>query len=296
MKSLSAFVREAWVHARALPPVPADLDPRTAADTIAEVVWGPACEGATVLYNVAGLALASRERVELHEVRSSVARVVAGTDLHAEPAVAPLLLERPWIAEAHRWERGERLFGDTWALGCYQLVPSHWYLVGLVGEDAYAVKWCPLWRGGEIALGVETQESPLVATEQHGTFRAWARDAARWALVYSLLLEADRSPLETTTEEPAVRRGASKKAREEAEAWRVSRVRVTDAVSRVIEQPQASAGGESQRDGIASLVRVCGHLKRQPHGPERSLRKWVWVEGYEARRWLAPGAIKKVVS
>lgn len=295
MKPLSVFVREAWVRARALPPVPPDLDPRTAADTIAEVVWGDACANATVLYNVAGLALASRERVELHEVRASVSRVVDGTDLRVEPAVQPLLLERPWIAEASHWERGTRLFGDTWCLGCYQLVPGHWYLVGLVGEDAYAVKWSPIWRGGEIAAGLETQESPLVATEMHGAFRAWARDAARWAIVYSLLLEADRSPLETTTEEPAVRRGASKKARDEAEAWRVSRVRVTDAVSRAIETPQTgSASGE--QDGIASLVRVCGHLKRQPHGEGRALRKWVWVEGYEARRWLAPGAVKKVVS
>ena len=294
--SLSDVVKRAWIRARALPPVPLDLDPREAAGMLAQVVFGDLCKELTVLHNVAGLALASRERLEVHEIRPAVARLIAATDLHTEPSTAPLLLERPFIVESD-YERREFLFGETWSIGCYQLIPGSWYLVGLVGEGAYAVRWCPIWRGGEIALGLKTERSPLIKTEEHGDFERWAQEAARWVLIYSLLREADRSPIETAVREERKVRGKRPKGWDSDGIVRV-RVRVTDAVCSVLasDAVREAVSNPEKRDGVAALVRVCGHLKRQPYGEGGKLRKWVWIGGYQARRWLAAGAVHTVVS
>lgn len=295
--SLYDVVKRAWIRARALPPVPLDLDPREAAGMLAQVVFGDLCKELTVLHNVAGLALASRERLEVHEIRPAVARLIAATDLHTEPSSAPLLLERPFIVESDYAKR-EFLFGETWSIGCYQLISGSWYLVGLVGEGAYAVRWCPIWRGGDIALGLKTERSPLIKTEEHGDFEEWAREAARWVLIYSLLREADRSPIETVVHESRGKtRGKTRKPSDPESIVRV-RVRVTDAVCSVLasDAVREAVSDPSKRDGVAALVRVCGHLKRQPYGEGGKLRKWVWVEGYQARRWLASAAVKTTVS
>lgn len=53
--------------------------------------------------------------------------------------------------------------------------------------------------------------------------------------------------------------------------------------------PAAPAGEPAPPEGLTlAATPVRGHLRRQPHGPGASLRRWQWVEGYEARRWVAP--------
>jgi hypothetical protein len=45
----------------------------------------------------------------------------------------------------------------------------------------------------------------------------------------------------------------------------------------------------------ADVVAVRGHLKRPRHGAGLAETKWIYVAGYEARRWVAPGPRKVVV-
>ena len=64
--------------------------------------------------------------------------------------------------------------------------------------------------------------------------------------------------------------------------------------------PEAAAGPPPAADAklvgrVGNQAVVKGHLKRQPCGPRGSERKLIWVERYEARRWVAPGPVRVVV-
>jgi hypothetical protein len=43
-------------------------------------------------------------------------------------------------------------------------------------------------------------------------------------------------------------------------------------------------------------TRAQGGIKRQAYGPGLSQRKWIYVQGYEARRWIASRPLKIVVA
>jgi hypothetical protein len=228
----------------------------------------------------------------VHELRGSVRELVANTDLHSLPDEPPELLRRAWIVQT-RDPATEHLFGDTAALAGYELEGTR-YLIGLGYPDGCRVaRWRPEWRGGEIGAGVVREDSGGLVddVEDH---EEWAREAARFIVVLGLLLDAEGSPLEHGDEGPALagtRHGKPRPAR----PWAVRRIYLQH---ERIEGTSRAAGSDSADidDRIASEVRVTGHLKRQPYGPDRALRKWLYVQSYEARRWFTARPTKVVVS
>lgn len=219
-------------------------------------------------------------------------RLVDATDLHALPDEPPRLLQRAWLLESD-WLRGHALFGDTVSLGGYAL-DGVVYLVGLgLGGWARVARWTPHWIGEEIAAGVTSDTSPLIDdAEAHG---GWTREAARFAVVLGLLLDADGTPTRITDESDRPRSPpARSKKHKPPPAW------VTRTISLGPQERQAGAGDAPSTAGVvtgrvAEERPVRGHLKRQPHGPGGKLRRWQWVPGYEARRWVAPGPRRVVV-
>ncbi|GEL75521.1 hypothetical protein [Myxococcus virescens] len=275
MTGLAELVAEVLSALRSAP-AGLDLVPfRQRALLTAQAAWD---EGAPLrappLVNVAGLALAGGAQLVAHQVRPAAAQHVAATDLHSLPDSPPAILRRPWLLEVRRPSAGERLFGSTFALGGYT-VEGVTYLVGLTASGAANVApWRPQWTGGDLAEGTRQAHSPLI--EDVGEHQSWARDAARFAVVYALLCEAEGSPL------------------------RVDEARKRDAVGllpvRNVYLDGALGGGTTTLPApaptgsrVAEERQVRGHLKRQRHGPGLTLSKWIYVSGYSAWRWVTPG-------
>src|ERR1700753_4282786 len=245
----------------------------------------PAC------VNIAALALAFQDRIEITQVTGGAMHLVHATDLHAVPAEPPRLLRRPWLIEAAK--PGEVLFLDTFALGGYELDGTT-YLVGLRLPDGVAVaRWTPSWSGEDLNEGVSPDTSPLIDDiEGH---HEWTRQAARFAVILAVLLEAAGSPLARRDITP----GRPQRQGAEASGQRAEVVRRV-----YLDQPaQAPSGAHRSRKASDSdspalpvTVAVSGHLKRQPYGPKGSLRRWIYVTAYEARRWIAPAPLRMVVS
>jgi hypothetical protein len=268
-------------------------DPRTAAGALALRHFGSTTMEVPACVNIAALALAFQERIEITQVTGGASHLVHATDLHAVPAEPPRLLRRPWLIEAAK--PGEVLYLDTFALGGYQ-IDGTTYLVGLRSPDGVAAaRWNPTWSGEDLNEGVSPDSSPLIDDiEGH---HEWTRQAARFAVVFAVLLEAAGSPLARRDMTPGRSRQKGAEGRQGQRGDEVVRRVFLDAPAQA---PAGAYGGRrasgSESPAVPVTVAVSGHLKRQPYGPKGSLRRWIYVTAYEARRWIAPAPLRLVVT
>jgi hypothetical protein len=238
--------------------------------------------------NVGALALAFGDALCVHELRAPVPATVANTDLHSLPDAPPELLRAPVIVEV-RQPGHELLFGDTASLGSYELEGVR-YLVGLLYPDGVRVaRWMPQWPGGELEADVQREQAHGLLECEPGEHHAWAIDAARFLVVLGLLLEAADSPTRVVDDAPRHARTRHGK-REPARAWTVRRVYLEARAAEGDREAPSGVAGGPRSDSVAAQVQVRGHLKRQPYGPQGTLRRWQYVSAYEARRWVAPSA------
>jgi hypothetical protein len=232
--------------------------------------------------SVAALAILSNCAPETWLVRPSASEVVHATDLHAIPDQAPRLLRRPGIAETRHPQTGERLWGRYATVGWYPLEGAI-YLVGLSYPDGYAVaRWTPDWTGQDLEPQLPGLDlaSPLI--DARGEHHEYAVQAARYLLVLALLVDVADGPLRVELD---------RKTR-----WR--HVYPDDRARRPVQSPapsppapigppttSADPGGGTR---VVEARPVTGHLKRQRYGAGHALTKWIYVRGYQARRWCAP--------
>lgn len=269
-------------------------DPRMDAATMAAAAWGiDRVIGLPPLVNIAALAL-SVDRLVVHEIRPQAVRLIDATDLHSLPDEPPRLMRGAWVVEVREPGR-EVLFGDIASLGGYEL-DGIWYLVGLGYPDGCTIaRMRPAWRGGDLAAGVEPEfETSLLEGMDPGEHAEWGRAAARFVIVLGLLLDASGTPIRTRDEGPALA-GRSKGRSHPARPWAVRRVWIDGAPQGTSVAGIGAGEGEAQEGRLAVESEVRGHLKRQPFGPGGKERRWIYVAGYEARRWVAPRPTKVVV-
>ena len=294
-RSISDMVRE--LHSRPRPDV---SDLRAAAGALAASAYGfEVVAEQPSFINVAALALVVR-RLIVHRLTPGAIRAVDETDLHTLPGEPPRLLRGPWILESRHPDRGEPLVGNCPALAGYRLEGAI-YLIGFGRPDGvYVARWVPRWGEEDIDASVQADGSPLISdVDAHQT---WAREVARFALVMGLLLDAEGTPVEVEDRISGAggkkRRGRSRltgKGAADPGAWIERRVSLSrPRQARTHTRPSER---ESLPPGRApATVEVRGHLKRQPYGPGRRERRWVYVEAYEARRWIAPSPLQVVVT
>lgn len=252
-------------------------DPQTVAAAMAAGAWGERqVNSMPILVDVALLRLLGRRNLVVHQLRGAAARHASVTDLHSLPGSPPMLLRQPWLLEARNPDEGDRLFGDTFALAGYSL-DGVTYLLGLLGNGAAVfAPWRPRWLGEELVEGAHQARSPLIDEGHVPEHAAWARDAARYAVVFALLAEAEGTPLRI---EDARRRDARR-------GLLVRNVYLDGAVAAPLEAP--APPGQPGREAVERQVR--GHVKLQRHGPGLALSKWIYVSGYAAWRWVRPAA------
>lgn len=290
-QSITDFVREMRAADRPhRPPLPELRHEagRLAYETYGDRVLDPDLMS---LVNIAALTVLMRPRLVVHQITPGAASRVLDTDLHTLPGDPPRLLQGPWIVEVKRPGR-EKIFEDTASLAGYPLDGTI-FLIGLQWPDGVrVVKWSPVWGAQDLAAGVPPDvSSPLI--DNVDAHHEWAVVAARFALLLGLHLEAEGSPVAVAKETPAIGPKKSRRSITSSD-WIVRRVGLREPLR------EAEAGGHGEgtapagRIPTAALVR--GHLKRQPWGPGKALRKWIYVDSYEARRWVSPKPLKLIVS
>jgi len=149
----------------------------------------------------------------------------------------------------------------------------------------------PRWE--ESDLGAEERESPFV--DEPLAQRAWAEQAAEWIITLGALLDAEGTPLEAEDwSDKGKRKPGGDKRRDSRDDWIVRRVTLSEeGRTRVASRTQTPTEAPSPRENLASVETwVRGYLRRQPHGPGRSLRKWVYITEHQARRWVSTRPVR----
>lgn len=230
-------------------------------------------ESTVCFVNVTALALLTNAQPATWLCRPSASRVIHETDLHSIPTLPPRLMRQPGVIEARRPETGERLWGDVASLGWYALGETYW-LIGLSYPDGYMVaRWTPKWTGEDLDEQLPALDpSALVSPDKKDAFYDFAFSAARYLLVLGLLAEADPSPLRIMLDK-------SDKAKKRRDVYLDDR-RST--------KPRAPSPVPLLDGRFVADVAVTGHLKRQRYGEGHSKVKWIYVQGFSARRWVSP--------
>jgi hypothetical protein len=230
--------------------------------------------------NVAMLALLTRCAPTTWLVRPSASRVVQETDLHSIPLEPPQLMLDHGIVETRRPETGERLWGDIASLGWYSL-ENTWWLIGLSYPDGYrVVRWSPRWTGEDLADELPPpgfDPGALVARSQRADYEQFAREASRYLITLALLAEVDPSPLRIVLDKRETRERKRK----------VIDVFFDGDNSKRSREPLAEPALDPTHGRIAKDARVRGHMKRQRYGEGRAEVKWIYVQGFQSRRWLS---------
>lgn len=252
---------------------------------------------------LAGVALRTVTRLVAHRIRPGVVRTVDSTDLHSLPGEAPHLLRGAFCLEAHRPETGDRLFGDVVGLAGFPLEHESGQQVLAIFAWGYphgcaVIFWHPVWTGGEMP-DVATS---LARESVFGAGGGWAREAVRFLVTYSLLLQAKGAPLRESDEraaEPAASRRLPAEGRggKPLPPWTVHHVTLDDrriAAARAARRSAPGAGPPA--DARLLDTWVDGFLRRYHVGEGRSRIEWRYIPGHEARRWMGPRPCRIVVS
>lgn len=295
-QSISDIVFRMRQTADRLPDVPI----RQKAAALATQAYGKlAVLKAPALINLAALTILMQPRVVVHRISPGAVRLVHKTDLRTLPGEPPRLLRGAWIVEAREPGR-EILFGATASLAGYPLDESI-YLIGLDWPDGVKVsRWTPRWDELDLDAAMpERDRSPLI--DDMDAHHEWAREAARFAVVLGLHLDAEGTPIATTDERKPGRQRTPRVSGPSGSAgeWVVRRIHLGRIVPSRPGRPAVESaeraderGGSGTEGRLPVTVPVRGHLRRQAYGPGRTERRWIYVEGYEARRWVAPRPLR----
>ncbi|RKI05681.1 hypothetical protein D7Y15_32755 [Corallococcus sp. AB030] len=172
-------------------------------------------------------------------------------------------------------DEGTRLFGDTLSLSGYSL-DGTMYLLGQLGDGrSVLASWRPRWTGEDLEEGPRPECSPVIDEGHTPPHAAWAREAARYAVIFGLLLEAEGSRL--GIEEAGQR-----------EAHEGLPVRTVYLRGPVAVPPVSSETGFAWSGAMERQAR--GYLTRQRHGPWLSLARWQFVSKRSMWRWVRPAS------
>lgn len=340
-KPLSGFVRDLWSRARSPPAVPASrlvghgapgpLDlpgPLARLDAAVELsvrTFGrDATITATGLTDVAEYALAVRDRFVVHSVRAGAARLARETTLPIVPDRCPIALETPLLLEARHADRGECLVGDITGIAVHPQ-PDNIHgaclrvIVRAVPDKLLVFRWVPRWTGEDVEGTVDP--AGLVGMMGFPTAQPTGVTAARFLLVFALLLEASRSPLEARGEEadgdtgdtggatghkgpkggprpPTAPMGPSgpnapagiATTRHVYLSRDFERERADALAQRARASAQTNAQGSAPRSDLVPVpAMVGGHLHRYQVGPRTEGRRaWLFVSPYRSTRLAGP--------
>ena len=236
--------------------------------------------------NYIALRLSFGNTITTHMLTDGVVAKIRNTTICNMPNEMPAFLTKPFIIEARH---DNVLFDNIVCLAGY-LSEGGLFLIAIFSDGSSLIQHevCS-YDGRRIqdinyyAYGACTFTDPK------------RKDTFAFATVFSLLLEADRTPFaidDKITRDSGNSR-INRNIKQNESDWIEKRIYIDKKYT-----PKYKYENSEQLDIEGKVLKdiyVHGFLRHQAYGPEHSLRKWVYVEGFDSTRWSKPGDTKIIV-
>lgn len=268
----------------------------------------------TVYFNWARMSLGFWDRLVAHRVTPAVAERVRNVSLASVPEKAPHFLTRTWLIEVCEPLKGERLFGDTTALGAY-LDPKTgcWNLVGwlitngrahvcsMFTKEPWTATGKPDRDGvdeGYLYENADWGTNPKMTKEEFYGQQAWYWAGVQYAMVFGALLEAENTFLHVRDETPKPERSTSTRPGvPRSPTWITRYVSVDSKQAARKPEPAKKPEKPLSTDGLEWIeVPVREHLRLQRHGEGNQQRKWIRIKAHMSHRWASPNPKRVIVT
>ena len=273
----------------------------------------------------ARLAVGFWEMLLTHRVTPSVAKSVREMELASKPTGPPYFMRRTWLIEVPSPLTGDRLYGDTTALGGFQDPKSgDWGLVGwrLVNGQPQMRTMVTnnLWSPGTQSAQEDSDETDeqgdpklyyrwceggweptVVLTEdEYQEHDDWFRAAVQFAMTFGILLEAENTNLHTRDVGSIPDRGRPNKPQvPHAPKWITRYVNIDNAKAALPVTKATSLKvpeGLPPKEGMVWMeVPVREHLRWQRYGEHNQQRRWIRIRAHLSHRWAPPNPRRVVV-
>ena len=234
--------------------------------------------------NYIALRLAFGNTITVHTLTDGVAAKVKNTTICTMPCEMPHFLTKPFIIEARH---DNCLFDKVTCLAGY-LSRGDLFLISIFNDGGSLVQHEVGSYNGRKIQDINFYEYGASCNADPER-----KDTYSFATIFALMIEADRTPI--VVEEKKVRfgKGSGIKSSNYKSDWIEKRVYID---CKYVSDYKGKTHGELDKDGkILKDIFVHGFLRYQAYGPGHSLRKWIYVEGFDSTRWATPGDTKIIV-
>ena len=256
------------------------------------------------LENMCALAWATHTQIMVHSLQTGAINAVHETDVHELPDAAPSLFSGPFVIEARK-DTGILCGESITGIGGYYTPSSDQWILFVIDANggANVYPWKPAWGAGELTAGVIISRAKTLGTEkQIEEMRHDIQYIMRFLITFALLLDAEGTPLDR--EDLAENKRKIKKSvsmithashtqspSDDSDLrWIYRYISLTQQAQREAREPLATpsptdAQTPAARGLVPAVVQCRGHLRQQPHGAGRKLRKTVYIRAHSTRRW-----------
>ena len=235
------------------------------------------------------LRLAFNECITVHTLTDGVVHKIKNTRLLNMPNELPHFLTKPFIIEARH---DNTLFDDAVCISGF-LEGSELNLTTTFSDNNSLIQ---IQSGSYDGRRLEDINYTGFGITGRNNRDIYQKNAYAFITVFALMIEADRTPIaieEKRTHYANSVNGKGIKPNNFKSDWIEKRVFID---KKYIPIYKNESHEELDKEGkILKDVYVHGFLRYQPYGPELSLRKWIYVEGFDSTRWAKNGHTKVIV-
>jgi hypothetical protein len=222
--------------------------------------------------------------ITVHTLTDGVVEKVKHTRIENMPNEIPNLMKQSFLIEARR---DKPLFNEIYSIGSFLLNNEICLIVKTVTDNEPGL-FCQHERAS--FDGRKIEDLNLIYDTKIGLFdpsyiQARSRkDTFAFAIIFSLMLEAERTPLliETKNDKKSKKSSNTKKPNSET-GWITKRVYI-DKTIKYKNNPNDQVAFD-KTDKHPKNVIVNGFLRKQHYGPEFSQEKWIYIESFQSTRW-----------
>jgi len=239
------------------------------------------------------LRLSFGKNITVHTLTDGVVGTVNQTKLEDVPTEIPKLMQRSFLLEARR---GKPLFEDVFSIGGFAYGDTIVLVVKTLSNNQPGL-FCQCEKASFDGRSIDDMNmfcnKNFASSPSYMQIRT-RKDIFSFAIKFSLLLEAEKTPLLIDTKQSAKHKTSpALQKRNNGTDWTTYRIYIDKTIK--YEKSAQSHGVLDTEGRLLLKTNVKGHSKWQRYGHNLEKKKWIYIHPYEASRYFTEKDKKIIV-